>query len=108
MPTKNKPHAWPSVEEQLAEHNIPRDSALERLVLDNQDFHILRSEEAHDDLKIPPWLRVYSRKMHPGFRHVAGDPSGGYPRTLRRLLQLMLHNPNDPAWSTPSGGGRKP
>jgi len=107
MPAKKKPHAWPSVEEQFAAHKIPKGSALEQLVRDNQDFHLLHPEEAHDDLALPPWIRVLSRKLYPDFRHLPGDPSG-YPRSLRRMLQMMLHDPNNPAWIDLSHGGVKP
>jgi len=106
MPANKKHDAWPSVEEQLAAHKIVRGSALEQLVRDNQDFHMLRPEEAHDDLKIPPWLRVYSRKRFPGFRHLAEDPTGGYPGWLNGLLRLMLHQPEDPAWKRTREGGQ--
>lgn len=101
---------WPPLHEQLDAAKAPRDSALEKLIKANQDFHILRPEEAHDDLKIPPWLRVWWRKEHPTARHVSGDPSGGYPRSLRRILQVMLHNPNNPTGSQEgeAGNGGKP
>jgi hypothetical protein len=98
---------WPSIDEQLAEHKIPTGSALAQIVRDNQDFHMLRPEEAHDDLGLPPWFRVLSRKLYPDFRHLPGDPSG-YPKPLRRMLHMMLHDPNNPAWITMSGRGGKP
>ena len=40
-------------------------SALEKLIRENQDFDMLSPEEAHDRLRLPPWLRVYWRKQHP-------------------------------------------
>jgi hypothetical protein len=92
---------WPSVEDQLAAHKIVRDSALEKLVRENQDFGMLRPEEAHDNLEIPPWLRVYWRKQHPGSKHAAGDPTGGYPRVLHTILLVMLANQDNPAGSAP-------
>jgi len=88
--------SWPSVEEQIAEDNVPRGSALEQLIRDNQDFEMLRPEEFHDDLEFPLWLRVYWRKLHPGSRHAAGDPSGGYPMALDKILNWMLAHPDDP------------
>jgi hypothetical protein len=71
--------AWPSLEEQLAAAGVIHGSALEQLIQDNQDFAMLRPEEATDRLGIPPWLRVYFRKQHPG-----GDYTGpgGYPHLL--------------------------
>ena len=82
--------AWPSVEEQLAAAKAVQGSALEKLILDHQDFHLLRPEEAHDTLGFPPWLRVYWRKSHPEGKYSADDPSGGYPRVLNRVHAWML------------------
>jgi len=93
--------AWPSMEDQLTAHKIVRGSALEQLVRDNQDFDTLRPEEAHDDLGIPHWLRVYWRKQHPGSRHAAGDPTGGYPRILKTILLTMLAHQDNPAGNVP-------
>lgn len=99
---------WPSVEDQLAAHQIVRGSALEELVRENQDFGILRPEEAHDNLGIPLWLRVYWRKQHPGSKHAAGDPTGGYPRVLHRILHVMLANQDNPAGSAPQAAPQGP
>jgi len=60
---------WPSLEEQLAASRVARGSALEQLIRDNQDFEILRPEEARDKLRLPPWLRVYWRKLHPDAKY---------------------------------------
>jgi hypothetical protein len=84
--------AWPTLEEQLAESNVTPGSALEMLIRDNQDFNLLRPEEAHDSIDLPPWLRVYWRKKHPEGRYSARDPSGGYPRVLLRIHGWMLAN----------------
>jgi hypothetical protein len=81
---------WPKVEEQLAASNIVHGSALEKLVRENQDFDKLRPEEAHDKLRLPPWLRVYWRKHHPDA--IYSGPSGGYPLTLTRLHQWMVEH----------------
>ena len=51
--------AWPSVEHQLVQSNVVPGSALEKLIRDNQDFHLLRFEEATDKIGLPLWLRVY-------------------------------------------------
>ncbi len=82
--------SWPSVQEQLTEHHVMIGSALERLVLANQDFGMLRSEEANDRLGIPPWLRVLYRKNHPHDSFLASDPTGGYPFVLHEVLEWML------------------
>jgi hypothetical protein len=82
--------AWPSVERQLDRDGVVRGSALERLVRDNQEFHLLRPEEASDQLGLPPWLRVYWRKQHPEHEYRARDPTGGYPRALRNLHSWMV------------------
>jgi len=99
---------WPSVEEQLDRHNIRRGSALEQLVRDNQDFHMLRPEEAHDRIDIPLWLRVYWRKTHPGSQHHPGDPTGGYPLVLDTVLAVMLANQDNPTGSKPPAGPAGP
>ncbi len=88
---KNNP-LWPSVEEQIAAYKVFQGSALEKLIRDNQDFYLLRPEEANDKIGLPPWLRVYWRKKHPEAVYSAKDPTGGYPRALKRLLAWMLLN----------------
>jgi hypothetical protein len=87
---RSGPSAWPSIEKQLVASKIIRGSALEKLIKDNQEFHKLRPDEAHDRLGIPPWLRVYWRKHHPEGNYSAANPSGGYPRLLRRVHEWML------------------
>jgi hypothetical protein len=77
------------VEEQLAAARVVHGTALEKLVLENQDFSLLRAEEAHDRLRLPPWLRVYWRKQHPEMTVSEGDPTGGYPLALRDLYVWM-------------------
>src|SRR4051812_35951266 len=69
---------WKSIADQMHEARVQPGSALERLVLQNQDFHLLRPEEASDTLPYPPWLRVHWRKAHPEGNYSADDPSGGY------------------------------
>jgi hypothetical protein len=81
---------WPPVERQFAEANVRPGSALERLIQHNQDFHLLRSEEATDKIGLPPWLRVYWRKQHPELEYRADDPTGGYPRALKNIYAWML------------------
>jgi hypothetical protein len=85
------PHpAWPTLAQQLAQQRVLPGTALERLILDNQDFGVLRPGEAGDALGIPPWLRVWWRKQHPQGGYAAADPTGGYPHLLRDLYEWML------------------
>jgi hypothetical protein len=86
--------AWPSVEAQLEQDRVPPGSALERLIRENQDFHLLRPEEARDQIRLPLWLRVQWRKQHPDRKYSADDPTGGYPRVLRSIHAWMVANPD--------------
>jgi hypothetical protein len=88
MPAENS--VWPSVEEQLAAAKVVHGSALEKLIRENQDFHLLRPEEANDKIGLPVWLRVYWRKQHPEGAYSANDPTGGYPRVLKNLYAWMV------------------
>jgi hypothetical protein len=45
------------------EFKIEKGSALERLVQENQDFEMLYTKEASDKRGLPPWLRVWWRKI---------------------------------------------
>ncbi len=84
---------WPSVDEQLTRSAVTAGSALERLIRDNQDFHLLGPEEATSDhVDLPPWLRVYWRKQHPESEYSVDDPTGGYPRALRNLYTWMVNH----------------
>src|ERR1700738_993428 len=86
--------SWPSVEEQFAKAKVISGNALDKLIRDNQDFHLLRPEEANDNIGLPPWLRVYWRKHHPEGVYSANDPTGGYPRGLKNIHAWMLKNQN--------------
>lgn len=104
---------WPSVEQQLADAKAVHGSKLEQLIKANQDFGMLRADEANDRREIPPWLRVHWRKHHPEAVYSAADPSGGYPRILRRLHAWMLHHqdfaaagPHVPAHVPGKAGGK--
>ncbi len=81
---------WPSVEQQLAQVNVVPGSALEQLIRNNQDFHLLRPEEANDKIRLPLWLRVYWHKQHPELIYSANDPTGGYPLALKDVYAWML------------------
>jgi hypothetical protein len=93
---ESRREAWPSLEEQIEAVHAPRGSALERLIRENQDLDMLNREEAHDKLGFPPWLRVFWRKKHPEARYSGHDPSGGYPRAIRRIYAWMLAHPELP------------
>jgi hypothetical protein len=86
--------AWPSVDQQLTQEYLGRavesESALEKLIRDNQDFSILRDGESADKLRFPPWLRVWWRKAHPDENYSGQDPTGGYPRALNEILEWMM------------------
>jgi len=81
---------WPSVQEQLVNGHVTPGSPLERLILENQDFNMLRAEEASDSLRIPLFLRVLYHKNHPHDRYLAHDPTGGYPLVLNEVWEWML------------------
>jgi len=81
---------WPTVDQQVQKDRVEPGSALERLIQDNQDFRMLRPEEATDKIPVPLWLRVYWRKGHPEGRYTAGDPTGGYPHVLKEIHEWML------------------
>lgn len=83
---------WPTLGEQLKDSNVRKGSALEKLIKDNQDFSLLRPEEATDRLRLPPWLRVHFRNNHPELEFDPNDPTGGYPLALRDLYLWMIHN----------------
>jgi hypothetical protein len=87
---------WPSLDEQLARAHAPPGSPLAELIAANQDFSILRPEEAHDNLKLPPWLRVHYRRSHPEGDYSASNPSGGYPQFARTALEWMMLHPDLP------------
>jgi len=86
--------AWPALEHQLREDRAAPDSALGKLIRANQDFSLLRPEEANDRLPVPAWLRVWWRKAHPAGRFPANDPTGGYPLVLKEIHEWMVSHPD--------------
>jgi hypothetical protein len=81
---------WPSLGEQLRADAVTPRSALEALIAANQDFSLLRPEEARDKIGIPPWLRVFWRRAHPELVYSAADPTGGYPLFLKEIREWMV------------------
>lgn len=97
---------WPTLERQLADAKVIHGSALEELIRANQDFSMLRPEEANDRLRLPPWIRVYWRKKHPDANY--SGPSGGYPLVLKDYYEWMKEHQDLPTQQgpEPSPGGR--
>ena len=81
---------WPTVQEQLVKDHVTPGSALEGLILDNQDFSMLNPREFNDHRRIPLWLRVLYRKNHPNDRFSPDDPTGGYPLVLHEVWEWMV------------------
>ena len=82
--------SWPSLDKQLRQAHVEPGTLLERLVQDNQEFQMLRPEEANDKIPVPLWLRVYWRKGHPEGNYSAADPTGGYPLVLKEVYEWMV------------------
>jgi Fibronectin type III domain len=82
--------SWPTLKVQLTKDHVSKGSALEALILKNQDFTMLSSKEANDKIGIPLWLRVNWRKAHPEMKYDSADPTGGYPLVLREAAEWML------------------
>jgi BNR repeat protein/fibronectin type III domain protein len=85
---------WPTLQEQLVRAKAPAGSPLEKVIRENQEFSLLRPEEAYDKLRVPHWLRVAWRKAHPEMVYSALDPTGGYPLVLKEVAEWMEHHPN--------------
>ncbi len=81
---------WPTVQEQLTKDHVQPGSALERLILNNQDFSVLNAKEFNDRITIPLWLRVLYRKNHPHDTFSPKDPTGGYPLVLHEVWEWMV------------------
>jgi hypothetical protein len=99
---------WPTLAQQLAKDKVIPGSVLEKLIIDNQDFSMLRPAEASDQLRLPPWLRVYWRKLHPD--GIYSGPSGGYPLVLKDYYEWMKDHQDLPvqqAAGTSKDGGKQ-
>jgi hypothetical protein len=83
---------WPTLDKQLQQSRVQPGTPLEKLIEANQEFTMLRPEEANDKIQVPPWLRVMWRKNHPEGNYAASDPTGGYPHVLKEVAEwMMLH-----------------
>jgi hypothetical protein len=104
-------HSRSSIDEQLRAGGIREGTKLEQLVRDNQNFELLYPRESEDDtIGLPLWLRVYWRKHHPEHSCLPEDPTGGYPRALRKLHEWMVRNQKLPGVDYPSqqsGSGKR-
>ncbi len=94
---------WPSLAEQLAQVKAKPGTAFEQLIRDNQEFGMLRLDEAGDKRRLPPWIRVMWRKAHPELVYSSTDPTGGYPLVLKEIVEWMEnHQDLKPAPADPS------
>lgn len=94
---------WPSLAEQLTQVKAKPGTAFEQLIRDNQDFGMLRLDEAGDKRRLPPWIRVWWRKAHPELIYSSSDPTGGYPLVLKEIVEWMEnHQDLNPAPADPS------
>jgi hypothetical protein len=84
------PPSWPTLKQQLSQDRVVPGSALEKVIRANQDFRLLRRDEAKDDRGLPLWIRVLWRKAHPELEYSADDPTGGYPLVLKEIHEWML------------------
>ncbi|MEO7311796.1 MAG: hypothetical protein ABIX01_15435 [Chitinophagaceae bacterium] len=84
-----RPPRFPSLPVQLSAAEARPGTALDSLIRANQDFGVLRIDEANELRGLPPWLRVFWRKAHPEGKYAAEDPSGGYPLVLKEVLEWM-------------------
>lgn len=67
---KNPKFDYPTLERQLTQEYHGEKvqltgSELAKLIAENQDFEMLRSDEFTDRRGLPPWIRVWWRKGHP-------------------------------------------
>ena len=98
---------WPSLQGQLAKDRVPAGSPLEKLIARNQDFQVLRPEEATDKIPVPLWLRVLWRKQHPDMEYLAGDATGGYPLVLNEVREWMVSHPDLKPGAPAAGAAEK-
>jgi hypothetical protein len=92
----------PTLRDQVRDASAPTGSVLDKMIRENQDFHLLATEELDDDYPVPLWLRVYYRKQHPDIPFPAKNPGAAYPEFLSQFYRRMTADPNHP-W-----GGNEP
>jgi hypothetical protein len=85
----SRPPSPPTLQRQLDADRVVVGSALQGLIAANQDFQLLRPEEARDKIPVPLWLRVLWRKAHPEGHYSGDDPTGGYPLALREIHEWL-------------------
>ena len=90
MAQDEKAATFPTLRQQLQQDRVKTGSALENLILANQDFQLLNEREAKDNIRVPAWLRVLYKKNHPDHVYNFKDPSGGYPLVLKEIHEWML------------------
>ncbi|MEK7832775.1 MAG: exo-alpha-sialidase [Acidobacteriota bacterium] len=83
---------WPALAQQLSEAKAKPGTAFEQLIKDNQEFGMLRLDEASDNRRLPAWIRVWWRKAHPELVYSSADPTGGYPLVLKEVVEWMEHH----------------
>ena len=86
----------PTVAEQIKKTGAPPNSALAKLIRENQDFERLHPEELNDSHPTPLWLRVAWRKQHPEIPMPATNPGAAYPELLSQIYKRMVANPDQP------------
>lgn len=86
----------PSLDAQIEEARAPKNSNLERIIKENQDFELLEPEELADRFSYPLWLRVWWRKQHPEVQMPPTNPGAAYPEALSGLAKRMKANPELP------------
>ena len=86
----------PSVAEQVRKAGAPENSALAKLIRENQDVELLHPDELEDDYPLPLWLRVAWRKQHPEVQMPAKNAGAAYPEVLSQILKRMVAFPDRP------------
>jgi hypothetical protein len=95
-----------TVAEQIKNTGAPANSALAKLISENQDTGLLHPDELNDDYPTPLWLRVLWRKQHPEIPMPAKNPGAAYPEILSQIYKRMVANP-DQVWG-PNATPTKP